>query len=252
MAAMGQDTTESLIRMLDAADSMPGAVKLRTLSYELLGLAPGQAVVDVGCGPGRAVAELAERGARPVGVDVNEQMLAAARQRWPARDFRLAGADDLPLADGSVAGYRADKVFHELADPDRALAEAKRVLAVGGRIVLLGQDWDCVVIDSDDPQLTRTIVHARADMVTNPRVARRYRNLLLDNGFVNVAIDVHTPASTGATMLPMLTGLAEGAHRTGAISRDQADTWIADQTERAHADRLFLVIPFFVASATRP
>ncbi|MFF1345685.1 methyltransferase domain-containing protein [Streptomyces sp. NPDC058322] len=37
-------------------------------------------------------------------------------------------------------GYRADKVIHELAEPERALAEARRVLRPGGRIVLLGQD----------------------------------------------------------------------------------------------------------------
>ncbi|MEU8149944.1 hypothetical protein [Nonomuraea sp. NPDC048901] len=55
--------------------------------------------------------------------------------------------------------------------------------APGGRIVLIGQDWDTLVIDSDDPALTRTIVHARADQVTSPRAARSYRNLLLDAGF---------------------------------------------------------------------
>ncbi|WP_433762573.1 hypothetical protein [Nocardia sp. CA-135398] len=52
----------------------------------------------------------------------------------------------------------------------------------GGRIVLAGQDWDAFVIDSDTPDLTRTIVAARADTITNPRAARRYRNLLLDAG----------------------------------------------------------------------
>ncbi|MFF2820364.1 class I SAM-dependent methyltransferase [Kitasatospora cineracea] len=59
---------------------------------------------------------------------------AAARDRWPGADFWIAGACELPLADGSVDGYPADEVFHELAGPDRGLAEARRVLAPGGRI----------------------------------------------------------------------------------------------------------------------
>ncbi len=65
-------------------------------------------------------------------------------------------------------GYRADKVFHELADPRAALNEAWRVLASGGRVVLVGQDWESFIIDSDDPDLTRTIVTARASAVVSP------------------------------------------------------------------------------------
>jgi ubiquinone/menaquinone biosynthesis C-methylase UbiE len=81
-------------------------------SYDLLHLTPGTAVVDVGCGAGRAVAEMAEQGARTVVVDVSEQMIAVARRHRPERDFRLSGAYALPLADGNfilaaVCGHHA-------------------------------------------------------------------------------------------------------------------------------------------------
>ncbi|MFE7410307.1 methyltransferase domain-containing protein [Streptomyces laurentii] len=162
-------STDALAALLDAADRMPGAAELRSFSYDVLGAAPGRSVVDVGCGAGRAVAELDGRGAAAVGVDPDARMIALARSRWPEADFRIAGAYELPLADSSVHGYRADKVFHELADPERALGEALRVLVPGGRIVLIGQDWDTFVIDSDLPALTRTLVHARADLTAGPR-----------------------------------------------------------------------------------
>jgi SAM-dependent methyltransferase len=195
---------------------------------------------------------MAERGARAVGVDLSEPMIAAARGRWPRADFRIAKACDLPLPKASVDAYRADKVFHELAEPARALAEARRVLTHGGRIVLSGQDWDTVVVDSDDPALTRTIVHARADLIASPRAARRYRNLLLDAGFDDVTVEVHTEVFTGPAMLPLLAGLAEGACSTGAVAREQADDWIAEQCARAEADRLVLALPMFMAAATAP
>jgi SAM-dependent methyltransferase len=245
------DTVDALIPLLDAVDAMPGAAELRARSYDLLDLISGTAVVDVGCGAGRAVAEMAERGARTVGVDVSEQMIAVARRHWPEMDFHLGGAYALPLADGEVTGYRADKVFHELDDPTRALGEARRVLAPGGRIVLIGQDWDTFVIDSDHPALTRTIVHARADTVANPRAARGYRTVLLDAGFQNVTVEVHTGVFTDSVMLPMLTGLANAACSTGAVTRDQADAWTTEQTERGKAGRLFFAIPLFLASAER-
>ena len=63
-------------------------------------------------------------------------------------DYRIAGAYELPLQDASVDGDQADKVFHELAEPERALEEARRVLTLGGRIVLIGQDRDTFVTDS--------------------------------------------------------------------------------------------------------
>jgi SAM-dependent methyltransferase len=129
-------------------------------------------------------------------------MITAARRRWPEQDFRSGTVGELPLDDGSMAGYRADKVFHAVPDPAAALAEARRVLAPGGRIVLIGQDWDTVIIDSDDPDLTRTIVHARTNTVPNPQAARRYRNLLLDSGFGDVTIE----------RLPVLSVLARTAH----------------------------------------
>ncbi|MFD9000078.1 methyltransferase domain-containing protein [Streptomyces sp. NPDC059582] len=243
---------DDLVARLDAADRMPGAAELRTLSYDLMRSAAGATVVDVGCGSGRAVAELADRGVRALGVDPNEAVIAVARGRWPEADFRIAGAYALPLPDARTDGYRADKVFHELAHPERALAEARRVLTPGGRIVLLGQDWDTLVIDSDEPALTRTLVHARADLVTGPRTARRYRNLLPDAGFGEVMVEVRTGVFTGPSALPLLAGLARAARSAGAVTGAQRDRWIAGQRERAEADRLFLALPMFLAAATAP
>ncbi|MEU4037296.1 methyltransferase domain-containing protein [Streptomyces collinus] len=256
----GRDTAE-LVAALDAAERVSGAAELRRRSYDLLGAsadaadavaAPGTGVVDVGCGAGRAVAELGERGIEAVGVDPDERMVALARRRWPGADFRVAGAYQLPFPDNLLSGYRADKVLHELADPARALGEARRVLAAGGRIVLLGQDWEAFVIDSGDPALTRAVVGARADLVTAPRAARGYRGLLLDAGFVDVTVEVRTAVFTGAAALPLLTGLAEGAVRSGAVASERVADWLTEQRARAEVDRLLLAVPVFVAAATAP
>jgi SAM-dependent methyltransferase len=224
----------TLLTVLDALDDLPQARDLRERTYEAL----GDTVVDVGCGSGRAVGELAARGVRAVGIDRDPAMIEVAVRRWPEGEFQVADATALPLADGSVTGYRADKVLHTLAEPDLAVVEARRVLAGRGRAVLVGQDWDTFVIDSDDPELVRGLVHARADGMPHPRIARRYRNLLLDNGFVDVTVEVHTLVWTDAAGLPVLATLGEG-------------TWLDDQAARAREGRLFVAVPIFLAAGTR-
>jgi SAM-dependent methyltransferase len=104
-------------------------------------------VVDVVCGTGRAAGELQALGHDVLGLDSSQDMITTAINRWPQARFQLGDACRLPLSDSEVTGYRADKLFHELAHPERALDEACRVLRPGGRIVVVGQDLDTIAVD---------------------------------------------------------------------------------------------------------
>lgn len=244
---------KTFLELLIAFDRRPASVRLRRRSYELLQVERGSRVVDVGCGGGTAVAELVALGADAVGIDAAEEAVAYAREHHPGHRFEVGDALRLPLPDGSLDGYRAEKLYHALDDPAKACAEARRVLAPGGRIALVGQDWEAHVIDSDDPVLTRTIVAAAADDMVHGRVARRYRNLLLDTGFDDVTCEVHTAVfDDPALALFTVTRLATGAVRTGAVSQAQADAWLGDQRARADRDRLFVAMPLFLAAGRLP
>ncbi|MFJ8441579.1 methyltransferase domain-containing protein [Kitasatospora griseola] len=246
-----------LLALLDAVDSTPESAALRARSFDLLAVGPGTRLVDVGCGGGLAVAEAARLGAEAVGVDADPRMVAAARQRWPGGTFTVGDACALPFADGSLTAYRADKVYHELPDPAAAAAEAHRVLAPGGHIALLGQDWDALIVDADDAELTRALVRARAARIPHPRVARRIRNLLLDAGFREVRVEVRTEVFTDGTALRMLTGLAAALPRadpgTGAGSDTGPDVerWLAEQRHRAAEGRAFVAVPIVLAAGVR-
>lgn len=251
-ATTGQRDLSELLTLLDLLDEAPAAVALRTRSYELLGVGPGTRLLDVGCGGGRAVGESAALGAAATGVDANVGMVAAARERWPGQRFEVAAAEALPYPDGSFDACRAEKVLHELTDPAAAVAEAYRVLVPGGRVALIGQDWDTLVIDSALPALTRAIVAARADLMPSARVARGYRNLLLDGGFGQARVAVDTAVFTDGLMLPVLGALARAAGAAGAVSAAEAEVWLSDQRERAADGRAFVAIPLFTATAVRP
>ncbi|AXB47799.1 methyltransferase domain-containing protein [Amycolatopsis albispora] len=243
---------ERFVAMMDGFEREPAAALARHRGHELLRVAAGQRVVDVGCGTGTSVGELAAAGARVSGVDVNPEVLVVAKGRHPAGEFTEGSAERLPFPDGHFHGYRAERVYHAVADPAAALAEAARVLAPGGRIVLIGPNWEMVGVDSDDPATERAVLGAQVASMPSPRSALRYRNLLLDGGFTDVAVEVHTALLTGETGLPMLESAASAAVGTGVISAERAQNWLAEQRERVARGRFLLAAPQFVASATRP
>ncbi len=96
-------------------------------------------ILDVGCGTGVLARSLSSRGARVVGVDPNEEALAAARQAAPMGTFHRAGAQALPFADGSFDGAVFLNSLHHVPKPDTrcALREAARVVKRAGPIVVV-------------------------------------------------------------------------------------------------------------------
>ena len=81
---------------------------------DFAGVHAGQTVLDVGCGPGAATAELVRRlGPDAVAaVDPSEQFIAAARARHPGVDVRLSSAEDLPYPNGAFDATFAQLVVH--------------------------------------------------------------------------------------------------------------------------------------------
>lgn len=67
----------------------------------------GGLVGDIGCGPGRITAYLAERGLDVFGVDLSTGMIAQAMERHPALRFEVGDMARLPLRDGELAGVLA-------------------------------------------------------------------------------------------------------------------------------------------------
>lgn len=107
-----------------------------------LGPAPGQRVLDVGCGPGALTAVLAARtGAGHLSaVDRSESFAAAVRARVPGAEVRTGTAEALPWPNETFDAALAQLVVHLMDDAPAGLAEMTRVTRPGGTVA--ASVWD--------------------------------------------------------------------------------------------------------------
>jgi SAM-dependent methyltransferase len=111
----------------------------RPAVLDLLGDVAGRRILDAGCGSGPLVADLQERGATVAGFDASPAMIRLAQERLgDEADLRVADLTaPLPYGDGAFDDALAVLVLHYLEDWSGPLAELRRVLKPGGRLVVV-------------------------------------------------------------------------------------------------------------------
>jgi SAM-dependent methyltransferase len=121
----------------ETEDNLVNARYERPAMLELAGDVAGRRILDAGCGSGPLFAALRDRGATVTGFDSSAEMLRLARRRLGASaDLHLADLrDPLPFPDGAFDDVTASLVLHYLRDWSAPLAELRRVLVPGGRLI---------------------------------------------------------------------------------------------------------------------
>ena len=167
---------------LAAASMVLGGAGNARLAERLSELGAGDAVADIGCGPGTAARRAARAGATVVGVDPAPVMLRVARllTRRSAHAVRYAegSAEALPLPDSSVSVAWSIASVHHWADLDAGLHEVRRILKPGGRLVAI-------------ERLTRPGATGLASHGWTPEQASAFADRCLAHGFTQARVHRH-------------------------------------------------------------
>ena len=178
---------------------------VRTAAIAAAGIGPGMTVADVGTGTGFLAEAAVARGARVIGVDISEGMLAQVSGRLRGRPFegRHTDGSELPLADGEADAVLANMFLHHAEDPPATIARMARALKPGGRLVITDAD-------SHTHEWLREEQHDRWLGFERTDVARWFRDAGLADVSVSDTKEVCSPTSTCGTKAAITIFIARG------------------------------------------
>ncbi|UFP93175.1 class I SAM-dependent methyltransferase [Gloeobacter morelensis] len=242
--------------------SLPYFQRYKHMTFDLLQLAEGDRVLEVGCGGGEDAIALAGRvGAtgRVVALDSSREMLCLADQNAAGLNlpvqFVLADAQDLPFADASFQAARVDRTLQHIREPQRVVAEMARVVAAGGRVVAMEPDWETFIVDSDDRALTRTMLNYWCDGFTSGWVGRYLSAYFAAAGLVDIQISPETLVIRKLELADKVFDLYTTARRVqeaGRLDSQQAQGWLARLEQLDRDGQFFCAFTGFVVSGTKP
>ena len=122
-------------------DYVPGK-SWKGMAEALLRLMPPMVIADLGAGDGSFSLLLAQNAEKVIAIDSSAKMIEFARDQANRNkvknvDYRLGDMEELPIDDASVDIVFFSQSLHHALHPDRAVAEAARILKPGGRIAIL-------------------------------------------------------------------------------------------------------------------
>lgn len=178
---------------------------VRRSAIAAAGVAPGQVVADVGTGTGFLAEAALQAGARVVGIDNSEGMLAEVSRRFAGRAFeaRRGDTDRLPLADAEADAVLANMVLHHAPDPPAAIREMTRAIRPGGVLVITDADTHA-------HEWLRTEQHDRWLGFERTDIERWFREAGLTDVSVRDTQELCSPTSSCGTKAAITIFLARG------------------------------------------
>lgn len=216
----------------------PDIVKQRRATRALLHLKPGEKVLDVGCGPGFLLAEMAEEVGvlgKVVGVDISADMLALAHARCASTatiEIKEANALALPFEEKFFDAVISTQVYEYVRDMRGALAEAARVLRGGGRLLILATDWQSSVWSNSDEARMARVLEAWREHGADSRLPRSLPKRLQECGFtldgVEVIPIINTEYDSNTYSHSMISVMAKFGVGRQNFSAEELQAWADD------------------------
>ncbi|HVV74496.1 MAG TPA: methyltransferase domain-containing protein [Mycobacteriales bacterium] len=253
---------DNVARQLEKMYASRDAVRRRGLVREALAVAPGERVLDVGCGPGFYLAELVPTvGAKGslVGVDMSPAMLeiaAAKTAQHPNVELREGSALQIPVDDGDFDAALCVQVLEYVEDATAAIAEIRRTLRPGGRVVLWDVDWATLSWHSADPARMQRMLQVWDEHLTHPSLPQTLASRMREAGFVDVTCTPHPFAGiefdAEVYLVSLLGVIADFARGRDGVDAAEVEAWVAEQGELGERGEFYASVTQFCFTGRNP
>jgi SAM-dependent methyltransferase len=260
VATLDTATQERLAGVLETRGADPQQQALRRAFLADIPFPSGARVLEVGCGTGVLTRLLGTWPdvATVVGVDIAPTLLERARElaaHLPNVTFQQADAQELPFADDCFDVVIFDSTLSHVPRPDRALAEALRVLRPGGRLAAFDGDYATTTVALGDHDPLQACVDAMmAGSVTDRFLVRRLPSLVRAAGGELVRVRSHGFVETteGGYMLTVVDRGADILRAQRQITDEMAERLKADARRRVTDGAFFGHIAYGSMVARKP
>lgn len=252
-----QPDPAQFIEALETRGRTPGHARLLRRFLRSVPVGTGQTVLEVGCGTGVVVRELAAcvgvRG-RVVAVDPSRWLVRAARRllrTHPLRRriaLRVAPGEQLPFAADRFDVTLAITVLLHVADPLGVVKEMARVTRPGGLVAIQDQDFGTVALAHPERALTERILGGVAARIyEEPWSGRRLPGLLRAAGLERVRLltSVYQDTTLERYSKAFLERRAENAVKFGLVDEPTAQRWLDELTRLVAAGAFVLTINYY-------
>jgi ubiquinone/menaquinone biosynthesis C-methylase UbiE len=248
-----------LFRFLDIADATESVQGYRQQMFDLAPATTGQQILDVGCGIGYSAMRLAEvvgASGHVVGVDKNEVFIREAQRRADERGlpvtFQVGDAVSLEFPDHSFDLCRTERMLMYLDQPEQGLDELIRVLRPGGALVIFEFDYDAIIFDAPDKELTRRIGRIIGDSVPSGWAGRQAQRLFHERGLQQVTTVPKLLTSNFAGFKLVFGGTLDHAVKAGQLDAEELASWWSSLEQAEQAGHFYAGMLGFVVSGRKP
>lgn len=223
-------------------------------SYDLLGIAPRQTVLEFGCGGGYDVFEMAKlvgESGKVYGVDIDKETIEYVKtiNTFSNVSFEQNLSETLRFEANTFDRIRAERVLQHVPNAEHTLEDLVRVLKPNGKIGIIETDWESLCFFSTLPEIEKKIVKFITQVVSaNALVARKVGSLFVKQGLtVKQSITSYNMYEyEKADAFIVLNSIIEKAVAMNYLTTEEQEEWLSVSQKRNQKGLFVMQLNFLI------